>query len=54
MKLLSRSLGKPHKHVAVTTYLLHQVGGLPYEIERRVCSHCGRVRGDKPLRRATT
>ena len=54
MKRPSRPRGKPHRHVAVTTYLLHQVGGLPYEVERTVCRNCGRVLTDKPLRRATT
>ena len=44
--------GKPHKHIAVTTYVLHQVDGLPYETERSVCSECGRVLGDRRLRRA--
>jgi len=52
MKRRSRPSRKPHKHLAVTTYLLHQVDGVPYEIERTVCDRCGRVLGTKPLRRA--
>jgi hypothetical protein len=53
MKLL-RARGRDHKHVAVRRYLLHQVGGLPYEIEQTVCSRCGRVLDNRPLRRAMT
>jgi hypothetical protein len=52
MKRPSRARPKPHKHVAVTTYLLHQVDGLPYEVERTVCARCGRVLDSRPLRRA--
>jgi hypothetical protein len=54
MKRRSRQWAKPHKHVAVTTYRLHQLDGLPYEIERTVCSECGRVLQSKPLRRTVT
>jgi hypothetical protein len=52
MKRPSLPASKPHKHVAATTYILRQVDGLPYEIERTVCDRCGRVLGTKPLRRA--
>lgn len=52
MRLPPRPSAKPHKHEAVTTYLLDQVDGVPYEVERTVCSRCGRVLATKPLRRA--
>jgi hypothetical protein len=52
MKRPTRPPAKLHRHVAVTTYLLHQVDGLPYEIERTVCTRCGRVLATKTLRRA--
>jgi hypothetical protein len=42
----------PHRHRAVTQYLLRQLEGIPYEIERVECSECRRVLGEKPLRRA--
>jgi hypothetical protein len=41
-----------HKHVAVVTHVLRQREGVPYEIERYVCSDCRRVLEERPLRRA--
>ncbi len=43
---------KQHRHSAVTVHVLSQVGGLPYETERKLCSSCGRVLTERPLRRA--
>jgi hypothetical protein len=42
----------PHKHTPVTTYLLRQRAGVPYEVERTVCATCRRVLGERQLRRA--
>jgi hypothetical protein len=42
----------PHRHKAVTTHLLRQREGVPYEVERKLCSECRRVLDEKPLRRA--
>jgi NMD protein affecting ribosome stability and mRNA decay len=42
----------PHRHTEVTTRVLRQRAGVPYEIERKVCSTCDRVLGERPLRRA--
>jgi hypothetical protein len=42
----------PHKHTSVTLHAIRQRSGVPYEIERRVCSACKRVLDEKPLRRA--
>jgi NMD protein affecting ribosome stability and mRNA decay len=42
----------PHRHRAVTQYLLRQREGIPYEVERVQCSDCRRVLTEKPLRRA--
>jgi hypothetical protein len=42
----------PHRHRAVTLYLLLQREGIPYEIERVQCSECRRVLEERPLRRA--
>ena len=41
-----------HEHRAVTTYLLRRRSGIPYEVERKVCSGCSRVLDERPLRRA--
>jgi hypothetical protein len=41
-----------HKHTPVTTYLLRQQAGVPYEVERTVCAQCRRVLGERQLRRA--
>jgi len=44
--------GREHKHTTVSTHALEQRAGVPYEVERRVCSGCGRVLVERPLRRA--
>ena len=49
-----RILRLPHKHNAVSTHLVVQRAGVPYELERTVCSECARVLAERPLRRATT
>ena len=41
-----------HKHTAVTVHTLGQRSGVPYEVERTVCSDCRRLLDEKPLRRA--
>lgn len=39
-------------HKAVVTHALRQRLGVPYEVERTVCSDCRRVLGERTLRRA--
>jgi hypothetical protein len=41
-----------HKHRTVTTHVLGQRAGVPYELERRVCKTCGRELEVRRLRRA--
>jgi NMD protein affecting ribosome stability and mRNA decay len=41
-----------HKHTTVTTLAIRQRQGVPYEVERTVCSTCRRLLDEKPLRRA--
>jgi NMD protein affecting ribosome stability and mRNA decay len=41
-----------HRHNAVTTHALSQQAGVPYEVERTVCSDCRRVLRERPVRRA--
>ncbi|MDX6511145.1 MAG: hypothetical protein QOE36_649 [Gaiellaceae bacterium] len=43
---------KLHKHNPVVTHTIGQRAGVPYELERKVCSACGRVLDERPLRRA--
>jgi hypothetical protein len=44
--------GLSHEHTAVTTHLLRRRAGVPYEVERKVCTACRRVLDERPLRRA--
>ena len=46
------SFERPHEHTAVTTHAVGQLAGVPYEVERTVCSQCRRVLAERPLRRA--
>jgi hypothetical protein len=43
---------RAHRHSEVTTYVLRQRAGIPYEVERKVCSSCRDVLGERPVRRA--
>lgn len=42
---------EPHKHTSVTLRAIRQRSGVPYEIERKICSDCRRVLDEKPVRR---
>ena len=44
--------GKSHHHTAVTTHVLRQRAGVPYEVEQVVCDSCRRLLEERPLRRA--
>jgi RNase P subunit RPR2 len=41
-----------NRHRVVTMHTIGQRGGVPYEVERVVCSTCGRVLDERRLRRA--
>ena len=44
---------QPHKHEHTSTTLaIRQRSGIPFQVERKVCSDCKRVLDEKPLRRA--
>jgi hypothetical protein len=43
---------KRHKHTAVTIHAIRQRAGVPYHVERKVCSDCRRVIEEKTIRRA--
>jgi hypothetical protein len=41
-----------HEHVAMQVHVLLQRGGVPYEVEQKVCAACFRVLDETPVRRA--
>jgi len=41
-----------HRHTGVRSYALRQRLGVPYEVERTVCTECGRVLDERPVKRA--
>jgi len=41
----------PHRHTAVTTHVLRQRHGIPYEVERVVCTSCKQMLGERQVRR---
>jgi NMD protein affecting ribosome stability and mRNA decay len=46
-----RRVKLPHRHRGVSTHVLVQRAGVPYELERTVCSECARVLSERSLRR---
>src|SRR5439155_14121012 len=50
-RLKTMNVNQLHKHKAVTVHTLGQRSGVPYEVERTVCSDCHRLLDEKPLRR---
>lgn len=48
----TRQRGKVHEHTAVKKHALGQHSGVPYELERTVCTQCLRVLDERPVRRA--
>jgi hypothetical protein len=45
-------LTRLHRHHEVTTHVIRQRAGVPYEVEQRVCSECRTVLAERQLRRA--
>jgi hypothetical protein len=43
---------RSHTHNAVRTHVLLQRLGVPYEVERTVCTECRHVLEERPLKRA--
>jgi hypothetical protein len=41
-----------HRHHEVTSHVIRQRAGVPYEVEQRVCSECRTVLAERRLRRA--
>jgi hypothetical protein len=49
---VQRNARRLHEHRAVVMHALRQQAGIPYEIERQVCSGCRRVLAERTVRRA--
>ena len=43
----------PHKHRAVTKRAIRQRSGVPFEVERKVCSECHEVLEERAVKRAS-
>jgi len=41
----------PHQHVAKRVHVVLQRAGVPYEVERQVCTGCSHVLVERPLKR---
>jgi hypothetical protein len=52
MSQLFTPLRRRHTHTAFRTHVLLQRYGIPYEVERTVCSQCRHVLAERPLKRA--
>jgi len=52
MKTVAKESTGAHEHRAVVVHVLRRRDGVPYEVERRVCTTCARVLDERPLRRA--
>jgi hypothetical protein len=51
MTRTQRSTTAAHRHRPVTTYVLRQQAGIPYEVARTVCAQCGRLLDERRVRR---
>ncbi len=51
-QLFSHRRSRPHRHNPARTYVLIQRLGVPYEVERTVCTKCRQVLDERPLKRA--
>ena len=46
------TLMRMHKHNTVTVHAIRQRAGVPYHVERKVCSSCRRLLDEKTIKRA--
>jgi NMD protein affecting ribosome stability and mRNA decay len=47
-----RLIPRAHRHQEVVHHALRQRAGVPYEVERTVCTECRRVLEERTVRRA--
>jgi hypothetical protein len=52
MEMHARRVKLPHRHRPVSIHVVVRRDGIPYELERIVCSACDRLLAERPLRRA--
>jgi NMD protein affecting ribosome stability and mRNA decay len=50
--MTAQHTSKVHEHVTRRVHVLLQRAGVPYEMERQVCTSCRRVIDEKPVKRA--
>jgi len=50
--MTTQHTSKVHEHVTTRVHVLLQRAGVPYEMERQVCTSCRRVIDEKPVKRA--
>ena len=50
--IMSQRPTNVHEHVAKRVHVVLQRAGVPYEVERQVCTDCSRVLDEKPVKRA--
>jgi hypothetical protein len=50
-KMAQMSKKNPHRHTEVTKHVVRQRAGVPYEVERKMCSSCREVLDERLLRR---
>jgi NMD protein affecting ribosome stability and mRNA decay len=51
---MTLNVKRRHKHTAVTVHAIRQRAGVPYHVERKVCSDCSRLLAERTLKRALT
>jgi len=51
---MALNVKRRHKHTAVTVHAIRQRAGVPYHVERKVCSDCSRLLAERTIRRAAT
>jgi NMD protein affecting ribosome stability and mRNA decay len=49
---MALNVKRRHKHTAVTVHAIRQRAGVPYHVERKVCSDCSRVLDERTIKRA--
>lgn len=49
--LVTMTAQLPHRHVAKRVHVVLQRAGVPYEVERQICTGCSHVLVERPLKR---